>query len=259
MAQAWKNVARNALRPAFLPVMLRKVLKRTERDTSAAATAWARERARPIDAYCAAADPALWAETTARCEEMRAEVRAKLDALGIDLGGGGAYPLLRFLVRWRRPEVVVETGVAAGWSSYAVLDALRANGGGRLLSSDFPYFRLDHPERYVGFAVPDDLRPGWHLDMRGDAAALPDIVSRVDRIDLFHYDSDKSASGRAFALRTAGRLIGRRGVVVMDDIQDNLFFRDWVAREHLPYLVFEFEGKFLGVVGLPSEPGAAAR
>ncbi len=38
-------------------------------------------------------------------------------------------------------------------------------------------------------------------------------------------------------------------LVIMDDIHDNCFFRDWVARSQLEFHVFEFAGKYLGLVG----------
>ena len=38
-------------------------------------------------------------------------------------------------------------------------------------------------------------------------------------------------------------------VVVMDDIQDNLFFRERFAVDGKPWTVFSFEGKYLGLAG----------
>ena len=39
-------------------------------------------------------------------------------AVGVFPDGGGAYPLLYFLVRRLRPRVVVETGVGTGWRKF---------------------------------------------------------------------------------------------------------------------------------------------
>ena len=46
-------------------------------------------------------------------------------------------------------------------------------------------------------------KDNWFLDIRGDDVALPEIVKKLDNntIDLFHYDSDKSYSGRVNALK----------------------------------------------------------
>jgi hypothetical protein len=246
----WINVARHAFRPSYLPVMMGKVRSRLEPDTRAEATAWARQRAVNVASYCEELDAKTWRDVTISCAAMVDDGRRRLAELDVRLGGGGAHPLLSFLVRTKRPEVVLETGVAAGWSSRAILEALEANGQGRLHSSDFPYFRLNSPERFIGCVVPDDLRSHWILDTRGDRKALPHFLASVDRVDLFHYDSDKSSNGRAFAMSLVWDRLAEDGVVLMDDIQDNVFFRDWVEQRELAHRVFEFEGKYIGAIGI---------
>ena len=87
------------------------------------------------------------------------------------------------------------------------------NNAGYLYSSDFPYFRLAHPERYIGLLVQgNSLKIRWDLDIRGDSVALPEIADNLNHtaIDLFHYDSDKSYSGRDFALFQSPRERGKR-------------------------------------------------
>lgn len=247
------NIAANAFRPGFLGTMVKKLVRRAEPDTRAAATAWARERAESIDEWCRSVDDALWQRIVAESVLLEEDAQRRVAATGESLGGGGAHPLLSFVVQRYRPQVVVETGVAAGWSSRAILEALRVNGAGRLYSSDFPYFRLERPERFIGVVVPEELRADWHLDIRGDRRALPSIVESVRRIDLFHYDSDKSVGGRRFALDTVQPRLSPGAVVLMDDIQDNMFFADWVTRAGTPHRVFEFGGKFVGAVGLDEQ------
>lgn len=164
------------------------------------------------------------------------------------MGGGGDYPLLYFLTRWTRPKVIVETGVAAGFSSHAFLAALHENGEGQLLSSDFPYVRLPDPARLVGCAVPDPLRARWKLGLEGDVTNLARFVGQVSAIDLFHYDSDKSYVGRRRAFDRVEPRLRPGATVMVDDIQDNLFFRDLVDRTRRPFHVFGFEGKYLGLI-----------
>ncbi|MEM8494261.1 MAG: class I SAM-dependent methyltransferase [Planctomycetota bacterium] len=173
------------------------------------------------------------------------------------LGGGGAYPALYFLTRCMRPACVVETGVAAGFSSCSVLAALEANGEGRLYSSDFPYFRLPNPEQYVGVVVDEPLKKNWRLYLDGDDANLPRIVDSVDRIDLFHYDSDKSYSGRQAALEHVKGALSEEAVIVFDDIQDNSHFRDLVEETRPEsWRVFRFQGKYVGMIGKPQRLAA---
>ena len=145
-----------------------------------------------------------------------------------------------------KPKTVVETGVAAGFSSYSILEALSRNGGGKLFSSDFPYFRVKNPEKFIGYVVPDSLRTNWSLDIRGDEFAIPAICKNVDTIDMFHYDSDKSYSGRLFAIQQIQKKLSSNSIVLIDDIQDNLFFKNLMDYLRCEYQVFEFEGKYVG-------------
>ncbi|MEJ5254386.1 MAG: class I SAM-dependent methyltransferase [Acidimicrobiales bacterium] len=251
------TILRNALRPGYCTTMADKVLTRiTDRrhsGTREAATAWAAERAEPSASFAARVDPVIWEDAqrfTAQLERIAAERLGSLRERGVVLGGGGDYGLLYFLTRLLRPSVVVETGVAAGFSSQAFLRALADNGdGGRLWSSDFPYFRLENPEQYVGLLVDDELRPNWQLYLRGDRVNLRRILAEVDHIDLFHYDSDKSYRGRAFALGRVRPRLSVRSHVVFDDIDDNSHFRDLVERTGAPYRVFGFGNKYLGLIG----------
>jgi predicted O-methyltransferase YrrM len=227
-----------------------RLRERSWRDEPAAER-WAAAHEESAEEYARALDPALWKEACSAADALHARADEVLPPLGVRLGGGGHYPLLHFLIRHRRPEVVVETGVAAGYSSQAMLTALALNGDGRLYSSDFPYFRLEDPQRYIGALVEPELRDRWTLRIRGDRVNLPEIVREVRQIDLFHYDSDKPVDGRRFALNLVMPRMSADGVILMDDIQDNGFFRDYVAEHNLPFRVFGFDGKYVGAIGLP--------
>lgn len=245
-----RNVARNALRPHYLPVMARKVASRLRPSHRDAAIAWAASRAESLNDFAAALDPELWAESEAWGAEFRVEARRRLDQSAVPLAGAGHFQLVHFLVRHLKPEVVLETGVAAGYTSQAILSAMDRNGVGTLYSSDFPYFRLDAPERYVGCLVDDRLRSRWHLALNGDRANLAELLPRIERIDLVHYDSDKSVEGREFVMDAIGSRLNPDSVLVMDDIDDNTFFRDWVERTGASYRVFGGGRKFVGLTGL---------
>ena len=251
--KSFRNVAVNAMSPGYLAVMVEKVLRRLQeagrRRTARMATQWCEDTSEAADIFGKSLNPVLWSEAEKYAGDFESTAASKLSSLGIDLGGGGDYRLLYFLVRLLRPACVVETGVAAGFSSHAMLTALQKNGSGRLFSSDFPYFRLNQPEQFVGLLVDEELRDRWELFLQGDRRNLPQIVSRADTIDLIHYDSDKSRAGRDFAMRVLLTKLSPTGVIVMDDIQDNLFFRHFVQRQGRPHRVFEFEGKYLGMIG----------
>lgn len=247
------HLLRNLLRPGYAPVMLgklgRRLLDLSRRADGKDAAAWCRQHAGGLAAMTTELDPRLWAEAQRAGAELRRRAGEVLASVPVPLGGGGHYELLYFLTRLLAPAVVVETGVAAGFSSQAILQALEVNGHGHLYSTDFPYFRLAEPERYVGLLVDDTLRHRWTLYNRGDRDGLARIAAQVSRVDLFHYDSDKRYSGRAAALAAVGGLLDADSLMVMDDAGDDGFFRDWVADRGLPWRVFDFEGKYVGLAG----------
>ncbi|MGZ4678242.1 MAG: class I SAM-dependent methyltransferase [Acidimicrobiia bacterium] len=245
-----RNVARNALRPHYLPVMARKVAARLRPSHRDAALRWADSHAESVAEFAIALDPDLWAESEAWADEFRVAARQRLDERAVPLGGGGHFQLVHFLVRYLQPRVVLETGVAAGYTSQAILSALELNGRGTLYSSDFPYFRLDAPEKYVGVLVDDALRDRWHLGLNGDRVNLAEFMPQMDQIDFVHYDSDKSVEGREFVMDAITSKLSPGAVVVMDDIDDNTFFRDWVTRSGAGFRVFARGRKYVGLTGL---------
>jgi predicted O-methyltransferase YrrM len=250
------NTAKNAFRPGYGRVMASKLLGRARGDARKheAVVAWARPLSIPIPAYCDAVDPALWEEATAFGQSLRASADALGERLGREIGGGARVELLYFLTRLRRPSTILETGVLHGYSSAAFLHALERNGdGGRLYSSDFPYFRERDPEALVGVLVPEHLKKDWTLLLDGDRKNLPQLVDRSGPIDLFHYDSDKTYSGRRYGLEIVEPHLTSDAFVVMDDIQDNLFFRDWARDRGIDPVVLGTGSYFVGAVGVPVE------
>jgi len=236
--------------------MLRKLwLRWSERHLSRereASAIWCREQQVEAAVWAMSIDADLWKEAEGFAIEQQQLGTKKLEALGVRMGGGGFYALLYFLTRLLRPETIVETGVAAGFSSRAFLVALGKNGQGKLFSSDFPYIRLPDPERFVGCLVEPELRDRWTLLIGSDRDNLPRIAASQARVDLLHYDSDKSSAGRDFALRTLGPQLDRSSLVLFDDIQDSLHFRKWTKEQGDDFLVFEFKGKWIGMRGGPA-------
>ena len=73
------------------------------------------------------------------------------------MGGPGDINLLFDAVRLLNSKYVIETGVAYGWSSLAILTAMSRNGLGKLFSIDMPYPKVGN-ESFVGIVVPDRLK-----------------------------------------------------------------------------------------------------
>jgi len=246
------NIGANSMRRRNFSVMLNKVALRIKEQKSKESQEdvldWCKRQAQPYEVFLKDLDEGLWQEAVNACRSIEQEAQKKLSVLGLDLGGGGHYPILYFFTRYLNALCVVETGVAAGWSSQAILTAIQKNGGaGHLYSSDFPYFRYKNPEKLVGYIVDDTLKGMWDLYIDGDRNNLPLILQKADRIDLFHYDSDKSYDGRTYALDIIKPKLTPESVIIFDDIQDNSHFKDFVESAGVPYRIFEFEGKYLGL------------
>jgi predicted O-methyltransferase YrrM len=216
---------------------------------------WLKNNISDLESYLKKIDSKLWNETFLETKKIEKFANQKLSSIPYKLGGGGAYELLYFLTRYTKAEVILETGVAAGFSSSAFLTAIRRNKLGKLYSSDFPYFRLPHPEKYIGFVVEDKLKDNWQLFIEGDENNLEEIISNIKKdgkksIDIFHYDSDKSYSGRQKCFNIIADLLSQDSIVIMDDIQDNNFFYDYISKnKKLPWKIFQYHGKYLGLIG----------
>jgi predicted O-methyltransferase YrrM len=201
-----------------------------------AIAAWCAEHAIPLNVHAESLSADLWTETTTYSKSLARELSPRISAMGLDparFPWSAEFGFLYFLVRYLKPDAVVETGVSLGWSSRAILDAMHVNGQGTLYSSDIlvdtggPDFVGDR----VGSLVDDRSR--WRLYLKGDRENLPRILAETQVVDLFHYDSDKSPEGRNFALNLVEPRLNKRSVVVVDDIKDNWHWRDWSAKsEH---------------------------
>jgi hypothetical protein len=246
-----------AARPAMYGELMRRVLRagtRTsaslahERQARAESALWCREAAVPALEVL----HAIGVETPhevlsdSRSDLWEQACKALVSCHG-SMGGPGHVDLLYTIVKRRRPQRVVETGVAAGWSSLAILAALDENGRGDLVSVDMPYPARSN-EHLVGCVVPANLRSRWVLVRRPDRSALPAITKR-GAIGLAHYDSDKSYEGRMFAYPLLWKALEPKGMLVSDDIEDNWAFRDFAMQVgRRPVVIEKQSGNYAGLI-----------
>jgi len=165
----------------------------------------------------------------------------------VRMGGAGDLDLIYRLAEYVQARNVVETGVAYGWSSLAILLSLQNRSGSGLFSTDMPYPEMNN-EQYVGCVVPDGLRRNWTLFRCADRSALPKALKRMKTIDMCHYDSDKSYAGRTWAYNLLWKHLRPGGVFVSDDIGDNTAFRDFAESVGQEPVVVESDNKYVGVI-----------
>jgi predicted O-methyltransferase YrrM len=138
------------------------------------------------------------------------------------------------LTRERRPETVVETGVCNGYSTAVWLEAMRANGTGRLFSIDYPEYAGSRgvaqtfwsgkggavvPEDCEsGWLVPPPLRDRWDLRLGTSASLLEPLLEQQGPVDMFFHDSEHSKQNQLFEFRAAWKHLKPGGLIVASDI-----------------------------------------
>lgn len=157
--------------------------------------------------------------------------------------GRWLYAALRVL----RPEVVVETGVASGTSSWLILNALARNGTGTLHSIDLP--NRDPARAYdvggddsIGRVVPRALRSRWSLSVGDSRDLLPGLLDRVGPVGLFFHDSEHTREAMTREFETVLPALSASGVIVSDDVQKNTAFSAMVRRHGLRSYTFRKGG-----------------
>lgn len=221
------------------------------RRTREAAQRWCAENATTVEELARALGipGRMFHLPSAHPEAWASAIRAAA-ACPVKMGGPGYVDIIYNICVFIKPEVVIETGVAYGWSTLAILLALEDNGRGRLISVDRPYPGINNDE-YVGCAVPDALRARWQLLRLADREGLPAALREAGLIDLAHYDSDKSAEGRAFAYKRLWSSLRPGGVLVSDDVGDNFAFRDFAAEvSKVPWIIPKGRGEQAEYIGL---------
>jgi len=157
--------------------------------------------------------------------------------------------MLYALTRLTKPEIVVETGVASGRSSWIILEAMEANQKGYLYSIDLPkyyfgrkaetYLTKEGKQEFCGFVpegkepgwlVPPELRERWELILGDSKNELPKLASRLEKINIFYHDSEHSYENMKFEFETVWPKIGENGFLLSDDVTWNNAFKEFLLK-----------------------------
>jgi predicted O-methyltransferase YrrM len=158
------------------------------------------------------------------------------EPLSVWTGRNELLNLVGALVTLMRPNVVVETGVALGFSTATILTAMRSNGHGHLYSIDLPHVQYGH-ERETGGAVPAEIRDRWTLRLGPSQKLLPRLLGEVAPIDLFIHDANHAYSAQLREYRCAWPYLRPGGVLVSDDVGNPAFVEFAAEVDARPYLV----------------------
>lgn len=164
----------------------------------------------------------------------------------VKMGGAGALNLIYNIVESLEAKNVLETGVAYGWSTLAILLSLEKRKG-QLFSSDMPYVTKDN-ENFVGIVVPKNLKKYWKLFRFADKESLPKIFREQQNFDFIHYDSDKAYNGRMWAYKELWPRVRENGILMSDDISDNAAFMEFCLNNNLKPMIISFDDKYAGLI-----------
>lgn len=166
--------------------------------------------------------------------------------------GGRSAELLGKLARAARATVILETGVADGASTEALLSALDSSGPGMLHSVDIS------PD--VGARVTD--RRNWRLHVTdGTPTALAAVADGLHHLDMFLHDSGHGLDHQMAEYRIAWRNLRPGGLLCSDDIDWSPAFSDFCRRAGVPFAVLAEVmpfPKFFGVARRPIPERAAS-
>ena len=146
--------------------------------------------------------------------------------------------VLYVICRKKRPDNVLETGVASGISSAHILGALEANQHGQLYSIDLNAWQ----KIPSGWMIPDYLRHRWRLIQGTSSETMAPLLKKVREIDIFFHDSDHSYENMRREFETAWEHLKIGGLLLSHNIDYSDAFADF-CRDH------EVKGLTLGNMG----------
>jgi Methyltransferase domain len=175
---------------------------------------------------------------------------------GWDDGDSGLARAAWCLTSHLEPLAVVETGVARGFTTRMVLQALADGGAGRLYSIDLPPpLERRRIDTEIAAAVPHRLRGWWTLVEGSSRRRLPGLLEQLGTIDLFIHDSRHTHRNISFELSLAWEALRPGGVLLADDVHCNTAFAECVSRFGAPPALVCPSDDHRGRFGLIQKPG----
>ena len=146
--------------------------------------------------------------------------------------------ILYICIRHLKPEIVVETGVAGGSTSFAILSAFEKNNRGKLFSIDIGFSGWFPGGHTVGYLVPRKMRTNWNLIIGNSRNELPKLLNNLKNVDIFFHDSDHSYNHMMFEFETILPYLRKKKVILADDINLNSAFEDFAKKMKFSYAKF---------------------
>jgi hypothetical protein len=168
--------------------------------------------------------PGLWAELVERLRVVGLQTGRGAYG-GWDDGDPGLVRLAWCVTHHLRPDVAIETGVARGMTTAAVLRALAENDSGHLFSIDLPPLAESGLRVQTGAAIRSEDTARWTLLKGSSRSMLPRLIHEVRRVDLFVHDSMHTTRNVRFELEQVWPVLASGGVMLADDVERNQGFQ----------------------------------
>lgn len=149
------------------------------------------------------------------------------------------------IIRKFKPKIVIETGVANGYSTRIILSALNRNKQGRRISVEV--------KKDVGLLLSGMDKSRWTLVVDKPRRNLRRAINSVKRVDVFIHDSDHTYKNMMFEFETVYDKMSERGFIMSDDVNWNAAFMRFSKRTGLQPMIFPSPKKSFGVLELGSK------
>jgi len=173
--------------------------------------------------------------------EFRKRVYEAREFLGRFSGGMGkdACTFLYILCRILRPRIAVETGVASGFSSASILQALEDNQAGEHYSIGLHYREgVTIPVgKELGWVIPEHLKHRWRLILGESFRVLPRLLKELGTIDIFLHDSRHTYRTMMKEYTIVWPYLPRGALLLSHDVELNDAFFDFCDKVGYPPVV----------------------
>lgn len=155
------------------------------------------------------------------------------------------------LTRLLKPNIVIETGCATGWTSSLFLMAMNRNKKGTLYTIDLPSKAGERSmdwtipkELQCGFLIPDNLIKRWEFIQGDTRQELIPLLGQLPPIDIFFHDSDHTYQHMMFEYTSAWPSLREGGILMSDDIGWSTVWPDFMSAMGKDFFMFDRNDNF---------------
>jgi len=145
-------------------------------------------------------------------------------------------------------EIIIETGVANGFSSSYILLALDVANRGKLISIDTVLLPWQTRKK-IGEGIPNNLKKRHSLIIGNSLNELEKLSKENFQIDIFVHDSEHTYNHMMKEFKIAWPMIKKDGFLLSDDVARHDAFLEFADQiKTIPIVVEEENGNYFGII-----------